>query len=59
MPARLAAEFALDVMATLRRARAIYPLLRDSDLELVHRELGRVRDERYGLTASDSSEDLG
>ena len=33
----------------LRRARTAYPLLRDDDLDLVHRELGRLRAERYGL----------
>jgi len=33
----------------LRRARAIYPLLRDTNLELVHRELERVRRRRYEL----------
>jgi predicted amidohydrolase len=33
----------------IRRARTIYPLLRDEDLELVYRELGRIRRERYDL----------
>lgn len=33
----------------LRRARTVYPLLRDENLELVHRELGRIRQERYDL----------
>ena len=33
----------------LRRARATYPLLRDSRLELVHRELERIRRGRYEL----------
>lgn len=33
----------------LRRARTAYPLLRDEDLELVHRELGRVRRFRFDL----------
>lgn len=33
----------------LRRARTAYPLLRDDDLDLVHRELGRLRAERYDL----------
>lgn len=31
----------------LRRARATYPLLRDTNLELVHRELERLRRRRY------------
>jgi predicted amidohydrolase len=38
---------------TLRRARAAYPLLRDTDLELVHRELERVRQRRYALDGED------
>lgn len=33
----------------LRRARVSYPLLRDDDLELAHRELLRVRAERSGI----------
>jgi len=33
----------------LRRARSAYPLLRDENLELVHRELGRLRQVRFGL----------
>lgn len=33
----------------LRRARATYPLLRDTNLELVHRELERLRRRRYEL----------
>jgi predicted amidohydrolase len=33
----------------LRRARTAYPLLRDDDIDLVHRELGRLRAERYDL----------
>lgn len=33
----------------LRRARTAYPLLRDDDLELVRRELERIRQIRYGL----------
>jgi len=37
----------------LRRARATYPLLRDSDLELVRRELERIRQLRYELPAED------
>jgi len=34
----------------LRRARISYPLLRDEDLELAHRELLRVRAERYRIS---------
>ena len=34
----------------LRRARATYPLLRDTNLELVHREVERLRRRRYELT---------
>jgi predicted amidohydrolase len=33
----------------LRRARTAYPLLRDDDLELVRRELERIRALRYDL----------
>jgi predicted amidohydrolase len=33
----------------LRRARAAYPLLRDEDVELVHREVSRIRQERFDL----------
>ena len=33
----------------LRRARTAYPLLRDENLELVRRELERIRRTRYGL----------
>jgi len=33
----------------LRRARAAYPLLRDERLDLVHRELERIRRKRYEL----------
>jgi len=33
----------------LRRARAAYPLLRDENLELVHREVARIRQERFKL----------
>jgi predicted amidohydrolase len=38
---------------TLRRARATYPLLRDTNLELVHRELDRLRRRRYELPGGD------
>jgi predicted amidohydrolase len=33
----------------LRRARAAYPLLRDENLELVHREISRIRHERFQI----------
>jgi predicted amidohydrolase len=33
----------------LRRARSAYPLLRDENLELVHREVSRIRQERFQL----------
>ncbi len=33
----------------LRRARAAYPLLRDENLELVHREVSRIRQRRFQL----------
>jgi predicted amidohydrolase len=33
----------------LRRARTAYPLLRDENIELVHRELDRVRRQRFAL----------
>jgi predicted amidohydrolase len=33
----------------LRRARTVYPLLRDENLELVERELARIRQLRYDL----------
>jgi len=33
----------------LRRARTVYPLLRDENLELVHREIGRIRQERFQI----------
>lgn len=35
--------------AVLRRSRTAYPLLRDTDVELVWRELGRIRRTRYDL----------
>jgi predicted amidohydrolase len=37
----------------LRRARAAYPLLRDANLELVDRELGRLRRRRYQLPSDE------
>jgi predicted amidohydrolase len=33
----------------LRRARAAYPLLRDENVELVHREIARIRQERFQI----------
>ena len=43
----------------LRRARIAYPLLRDENLELVQRELERIRRLRYDLpeTASTAAEE--
>ena len=43
----------------LRRARTAYPLLRDADLELVRRELDRLRRLRHDLpeTAADAEEE--
>ncbi len=38
----------------LRRARAAYPLLRDENLELVHRETARLRQERFQLPPGDA-----
>jgi predicted amidohydrolase len=40
----------------LRRARAAYPLLRDENLELVHREVGRIRRERFQLPETSATE---
>lgn len=37
----------------LRRARTAYPLLRDEDLELFHRELERIRRARYDLPGTE------
>lgn len=39
----------------LRRARTVYPLLRDADLELVYRELGRIRRQRFDLPEEDDN----
>lgn len=39
----------------LRRARTAYPLLRDADLELAHRELARIRKLRYDLPETDEA----
>jgi predicted amidohydrolase len=36
----------------LRRARAAYPLLRDENIELVHREVSRIRQERFQVPAT-------
>ena len=33
----------------LRRARAAYPLLRDENIELVHREVSRIRHKRFQI----------
>ncbi|HXV74894.1 MAG TPA: nitrilase-related carbon-nitrogen hydrolase [Candidatus Polarisedimenticolaceae bacterium] len=52
-PALGRVELTSDVV---RRARATYPLLRDSDLELVDRELKRIRSARYGITIEDRRE---
>jgi len=40
----------------LRRARAAYPLLRDENIELVHREVARLRRERFQLPDADGPE---
>lgn len=40
---------------TVRRARTAYPLLRDGNLDFVHRELGRLRTRRYHLRDDDES----
>ena len=40
----------------LRRARTAYPLLRDEQLELVHRELERIRAQRYDLPGDPGDE---
>jgi predicted amidohydrolase len=37
----------------LRRARAAYPLLRDENIELVHREVARIRQARFQLPEID------
>jgi predicted amidohydrolase len=42
--------------STLRRARSAYPLLRDADLELIHRELTRLRRLRFDLPATEDAE---
>jgi predicted amidohydrolase len=39
----------------LRRARTVYPLIRDADLELVYRESERIRAERHNLPLPDES----
>ena len=43
----------------LRRARTTYPLLRDENLELVYRELGRIRRGRFGLPGAAAETDAG
>jgi len=40
----------------LRRARTAYPLLRDEKLDLVSRELERIRRTRYGLPEEDAGD---
>ena len=40
---------------TVRRARTAYPLLRDENLDFVHRELGRLRVRRFDLPEEDPS----
>jgi predicted amidohydrolase len=40
----------------LRRARTAYPLLRDERIELVYRELGRIRASRFGLDDASSDD---
>ena len=42
----------------LRRARAAYPLLRDENIELVHREVSRVRRLRFQLPEGDEPREL-
>lgn len=37
----------------LRRSRIAYPLLRDDDLDLAHREILRIRARRYGIAEED------
>ena len=46
-PATVVVELRGEVV---RRARTAYPLLRDDNLDLVHRELQRIRSERYDVT---------
>ncbi len=41
----------------LRRARTAYPLLRDDNLDLVQRELRRIRSERYDISEEILSDD--
>jgi predicted amidohydrolase len=43
----------------VRRARTAYPLLRDEDLELMRRELDRLRFERFGLPAGGDTTTVG
>jgi predicted amidohydrolase len=43
----------------LRRARIAYPLLRDENLELVHREIGRIRQERFRLPETPQADAAG
>ena len=48
-PLKPALEIAELDPEVLRRARSAYPLLRDENLELVHRETARLRRERFQL----------
>lgn len=41
---------------TVRRARTAYPLLRDDNLDFVHRELGRLRARRYDLPEDEAAD---
>jgi predicted amidohydrolase len=52
-PALAVAELDAEV---LRRARTAYPLLRDEKLDLVSRELERIRRTRYGLPEEDAGD---
>jgi len=58
-----ALEEALEIVdlrsEVLRRARTAYPLLRDENLELVERELGRLRQLRYDLPDPAGSTEKG
>jgi predicted amidohydrolase len=43
----------------IRRARTAYPLIRDGNLELVRRELGRICRQRFGLEEDEPAADTG
>ena len=54
LPALEEGWLVLDLEAeVLRRARTAYPLLRDARLELVYREMGRIRQTRFDLPEPD------